>query len=169
MIAPENLAADFCEGSLFHDINQDEEIYDLADLTPQCGRKGDALKLFLGWSFYGKSGYAESIEKAFDTADHLFTLLSSSPNFALVSKAPLPCLQVCFYYAKGGVLSENVEENGRVTESIARRLITKGWMVDYAPGDKGKFFRVVVGRETRRETVEGLIKAFDVVAGELEG
>ena len=36
-----------------------------------------------------------------------------------------------------------------------------GFMVDYAPGEKGSFFRVVVNRETRRETIDKLIKAIE--------
>ncbi|KAL8684718.1 MAG: hypothetical protein Q9224_006171, partial [Gallowayella concinna] len=31
---------------------QPSEIYDLADLTLQCGRRGDALKLYLCWSYH---------------------------------------------------------------------------------------------------------------------
>jgi hypothetical protein len=31
--------------------------------------------------------------------------------------------------------------------------------VDYAPGEDGKFFRVVVNGQTKRGTVEGLVKA----------
>ena len=38
------------------DIDAGAEVYDLADLTPQCGRKGDALKLFLAWHYYGRAG-----------------------------------------------------------------------------------------------------------------
>jgi glutamate decarboxylase len=123
--------------------------------------------MFLGWTFYGKEGYALAIENAFNTAEYLFTLLSQHPDIALVSKHPLPCLQVCFYYAKGKKLSDNFEANGELTATIAQRLITRGWMIDYAPGDRGKFFRAVVGRETRRETVEGLVKAIGIIAGEL--
>jgi hypothetical protein len=35
-------------------------------------------------------------------------------------------------------------------------------MVDYAPGDKGSFFRVVVNSQTRKGTIDGLIKAIEV-------
>jgi len=40
-------------------------------------------------------------------------------------------------------------------------------MVDFAPGEKGKFFRVVVNGGTRRGTLEGLVRAIEEVAGEL--
>jgi len=154
-------------GYLFH-TSDSEEIWDLGDLTPQCGRKGDALKMFLGWTFYGREGYARMIENAFKNAEYLFDRLATNPNFVMVSKAPLPCLQVCFYWARKGILSEDKKVNDRKTENIVRRLVMRGYMVDYAPGERGKFFRVVIGRETRKETVDGLVKAIEEVAEEVE-
>jgi glutamate/tyrosine decarboxylase-like PLP-dependent enzyme len=153
--------------SLFHNTSPEAEVYDLADLTPQCGRKGEALKMFLSWSFYGKDGHARRIENAFDMAHYLYNILEVNPNFVLVSRKPLPCLQVCFYWARNGDLHAK-KDNSRVTETIAQRLHPRGFMIDYAPGDQGKFFRAVVGRETRKETVEGLVKAIEQLGEELE-
>ena len=39
-------------------------------------------------------------------------------------------------------------------------------MVDYAPGEDGKFFRVVVNPATRRGTLEGLVKAIEEIGNE---
>ena len=36
-------------------------------------------------------------------------------------------------------------------------------MIDYAPGEDGKFFRVVINGQTRIETVEGLVKGIEEV------
>ncbi|TID13946.1 PLP-dependent transferase [Venturia nashicola] len=154
-------------GYLFHGNVGGGEIYDLADLTPQCGRKGDALKLFLGWTYYGTSGYARQLENAFETAEYFYSLLDADPRFVVVSEQPLPCLQVCFYWAGKRGLSGDKVANGRITERIVNGLVGKGYMVDYAPGEMGKFFRVVVNRDTRRETVEGLVKAIEDVAGRI--
>ena len=41
-------------------------------------------------------------------------------------------------------------------------------MIDYAPGEDGKFFRVVVNGQTRRETVEALVRAIEDVGAELK-
>lgn len=49
-----------------------------------------------------------------------------------------------------------------------RKLVLKGWMMDFSPGAMGSFFRVVISGGTRRETVEGLVKAIELVAEELE-
>ena len=66
----------------------------MADLTPQCGRKGDALKVFLTWAYYGTSGMSAKIGRAFDRADQLYTLLEKDEDIVMVSRRPLPCLQV---------------------------------------------------------------------------
>ena len=145
--------------------NPNTEIYDLADLTLQCGRRGDSLKLALGWIFYGKEGYAEQIDHAFDVAAYMASRASSHSDLALVSENPPPCLQVCFYYAAGGTLRHDNEENSKVTKSIAEGLVMRGFMVDYATGDNGSFLRCVVSRGTRQETVDGLLIAVAEVGG----
>jgi glutamate decarboxylase len=177
-------------GYLFHnDENlegpEDAEVWDLADLTLQCGRKGDSVKFFLGMIYYGASGYATQIDNAVSMTAYLTNLIAQSPDLLLVSENPPPCLQVCFNYAPDGqsVYEHSTQgaerKNSRITEEIARRLIQKGFMVDFAPPTsedtkwRGKFFRAVINRETRLDTVEGLVKAVvDIgkrVLDEIEG
>ncbi|KAK5125117.1 hypothetical protein LTR85_000792 [Meristemomyces frigidus] len=144
-----------------------KEIWDLADLTPQCGRRGDSLKLALSWIYYGTAGFGAYIDDAFDTAAHLASLIASKPQFSLVSENPPPCLQVCFYFDKqDGAGHRN--RNSKVTEEITQKLIPRGFMTDYAPGEEGKFFRVVVNGQSRRETVEGLVKAIEEVGASIK-
>jgi glutamate decarboxylase len=135
------------------------EVWDLADLTLQCGRRADSLKLALAWVYYGAAGFERQIEGAFDTAAYLASLVAEHPDLTLVSSNPPPCLQVCFYYTPGGRLAEDVEVNTNRTKQVVRGLIDRGYMVDYAPGEKGSFFRVVVNCQTLKGTVEGLVKA----------
>lgn len=139
--------------------SSNKEIWDLADLTPQCGRRGDSLKLALSWIYYGSSGFETLIDTAFANAAHLASLIAANKSFTLVSSNPPPCLQVCFYYDK----KEDQKANSKMTEEIARKLIPRGWMIDYAPGDEGRFFRVVVNGGTRKSTLEGLVKAIEEV------
>lgn len=157
------------------------EVWDLADLTLQCGRRGDSLKLFLSWVYYGTEGYARQIDQACDVARHLATQIAQHGDFVLISENPPPCLQVCFYYAPGKQLpftpadyadtDKRAAKNSAVTEAIARAIVGRGFMVDYAPpgaGDKhlagmGKFFRCVVNLRTTRATVDGLIRAIEEV------
>ncbi|KAN0102043.1 glutamate decarboxylase-like protein-like protein 1 [Hyaloscypha variabilis] len=154
-------------GYLFHEGNESGEVWDLADLTLQCGRRGDSLKLALSWIYYGSDGFESQIGNAFDIASYFATEISKRKDFVLVSENPPPCLQVCFYFAKGGKLAERIEDNTAATSEIVRKLIPRGFMVDYAPGEEGSFFRVVVNRETTRGTIDGLIKAIEEVGNEL--
>jgi glutamate decarboxylase len=154
-------------GYLFHEGNHGGEVWDLADLTLQCGRKGDSLKLALSWIYYGSEGFERQIDNAFEIASYFAGQVSKRKDFVLVSENPPPCLQVCFYFAKVGNLAERKEENTKATSEIVQRLIPMGFMVDYAPGEKGSFFRVVVNRETTRGTIDGLIKAIEQVGYEL--
>ncbi|PWY84563.1 group II pyridoxal-5-phosphate decarboxylase [Aspergillus sclerotioniger CBS 115572] len=193
-----HLANTLPAGYLFHNADTDPdalngetelevdspEVWDLADLTLQCGRRADSLKLFLGWTYYGTAGYEHQIDAACSTAAHLATLVSQNPNFILVSENPPPCLQVCFYYAPNrqfvhprGIVSNETERgkaNSKVTEQVTHAIVRKGFMVDFAPpsGDEdavgnGKFFRCVVNVQTTRETVEALLRAIEEVGPEI--
>ncbi|KAK5686033.1 Glutamate decarboxylase 2 [Elasticomyces elasticus] len=144
--------------------NDVKEVWDLADLTPQCGRRGDSLKLALSWIYYGTSGYADYIDGAYDIAAHLANLVASNSKFSLVSENPPPCLQICFYFDK----QTDKQKNSKMTAEVSRRLVPRGFMIDYSPGEQGKFFRVVVNGQTRKETVEGLVKAIEEVGSSVK-
>jgi glutamate decarboxylase len=163
------------------------EVWDLADLTLQCGRRADSLKLFLSWTYYGSEGYERQINSAYDVAAYLATIIAQSQNLILVSENPPPCLQVCFRYGPGKQLVfppsrqisgrqlddvERGKRNSKITEEIARGLVNKGFMIDFAPpsgeevAGQGKFFRCVVNVLTKRETVDTLVDAvLEVGAG----
>jgi glutamate decarboxylase len=150
------------------DIKDEErELYDLADLTPQCGRRADSLKLYLSLQYYGLSHFSSLIENGFSNAEYLLSLVSRSPNFIPVSESPLPCWQVCFYHAPNRELSTDTKIVSKNTAKVAKALIGRGFMVDYSPGDKGAFFRVVVNGSTKKGTLNGLIKAIEELAIEL--
>ncbi|KKA28532.1 hypothetical protein TD95_004751 [Thielaviopsis punctulata] len=156
-------------GYLFHSTATEEEVWDLADLTLQCGRRGDAFKMALAWVAEGSEGFARKIDAAFAAAEALARLVQGEKELLLVSEIPPPCLQVCFYYAPGGQVSTDKAVNTRRTREITQRLIRRGFMVDFAPGPHGSFFRVVVNVQTLMSTVNGLVKAFKAVGAEVVG
>lgn len=92
---------------LFHDNDDGEEKQwgspqDLAELTLQCGRRGDSLKLFLSWQYYGSDGFGLQVDHAYSVACYLANLVESNPHTTLVSAKRPPCLQVCFYFTPHG-------------------------------------------------------------------
>ncbi len=113
-----------------------------------CGRRSDALKLYLGFLWYGRKGYEDRVDHAFEIAEYFCTSIESRKGFTLISSNPPPCLQVCFFYSPSGDLSASKEENTRITRTIAHDLHSSGqFLVDYAPEageqSRGEFFRVV--------------------------
>jgi glutamate decarboxylase len=157
------------DGATVQEVGNEEEVWDLADLTLQCGRRGDSLKLALAWVYYGPSGFERRIDHAFEMAAYLAGELKRKPHFVLLSDNPPPCLQVCFYYAPGGQLAQDAQTNTRQTRAITAELLKIGFMIDYAPGEKGSFFRVVVNCETERDTVQRLLRCLQDVGSQVYG
>lgn len=138
---------------LFHNTHSSEENYDLADGTMGCGRRADAVKLYLGWNWFGARGYGQRIDHAMQVADYLALTIRerASSGYTLVSEYPPPFLQVCFYYVPGSgeLTSATAAENTKVTRALVNYLHASGqFLVDYAPeagkDSRGEFFRVVV-------------------------
>ncbi|KAA8914433.1 hypothetical protein TRICI_002931 [Trichomonascus ciferrii] len=133
---------------LFHNSSDnEEENYDLADGTMGCGRRPDALKLYLGWRWYGTEGYEKRIDHAFDVTEYLARSVRDAPDFVLASEYPPPCLQTCLFYAPQNELSSDPDNNSTITHKISHELHRQGkFMIDFAPDPKGRgdFFRVVI-------------------------
>ncbi|KAF2737943.1 PLP-dependent transferase [Polyplosphaeria fusca] len=158
------LSADY----LFHTEHDSvADVFDLAELTPQCGRRADAFKMFLALNYYGVQHFSDLVARAYEGAEYLLQVVKGRKDFVAASPEPSPCLQVCFYFAREGRLGSDEAWNGEVTAKIANRLISRGFMIDFAPGPHGKFFRVVVNGNTRKGTLDGLVKAIEESANEL--
>jgi glutamate/tyrosine decarboxylase-like PLP-dependent enzyme len=70
---------------------------DIGLKTPQCGRRADALKLWLMWKYYGQAGFAKQIDRCWDLAAFFHQQLQRRPNFLSVLPQP-QCLNICFWY-----------------------------------------------------------------------
>lgn len=132
---------------LFHNRHSEETFYDLADGTMGCGRRPDALKLYMGWLYYGKKGYEERINHAHEIAGYFAQKISENKQkFKLVSSNPPPALQVCFFFNKDGHF-DDASVNTATTRDIVGKLHASGrFLIDYSPASGvagGEFFRVV--------------------------
>ncbi|KAI3659055.1 hypothetical protein MP638_002074 [Amoeboaphelidium occidentale] len=73
--------------------------YDLGNSSLGCGRKGDALKLYMSWKYYGKSGLGQRIDIALGNAKYLKDRLSTGDyagHFELAAEPEF--INVCFWY-----------------------------------------------------------------------
>ncbi|ANB12859.1 glutamate decarboxylase [Sugiyamaella lignohabitans] len=136
---------------LFHNSHDGDDNFDLADGTMGCGRRSDALKMYLAWNWYGTKGFGERIDHSFSVTEYLARKVHESDKFTLISDLPPPCLQTCFYFNHPSTqfksISEKAEENSNHTRQIVSQLFKRGkFLVDYSPHSSGtgEFFRVVV-------------------------
>ncbi len=94
---PEVLAKVCAHGNvahyLFHENSRD---YDLGRYSLQCGRRNDALKLWLAWRECGDAGWASLVENYISLADHLQTRIDNHPQLEMMSSREWT--NVCFRY-----------------------------------------------------------------------
>lgn len=64
--------------------NTADSAYDLGPGSLQCGRRVDALKLWLAWKYYGDSGYAARIEHLYDLAKYCTTFVENHDDLELL-------------------------------------------------------------------------------------
>ena len=50
--------------------------------------------MYLAWVYFGSQGFQSRVERAFEHARQLFRLLEECEEVVLVTRWPVPCLQV---------------------------------------------------------------------------
>lgn len=156
-------------GYLFH--SDDESSFDLADGTLGCGRRPDAVKLFLAWQYHGSNGFAKRVERASDLAKYLYTKVASSEHLIPLDCGEPQCLQVCFWFGKDKKLG-SVEETSTTTRHIVKTLhANQQFLVDYSTHERGEMFRVVLNSpKVTKDLVDELVLAVQEVGiRKLEG
>lgn len=101
---------------LFH--AGEDSAWDLGPRSFQCGRRVDALKLWLMWKHHGDRGFAVAIDRLFDLAGLAAERIARHPRLELM--APVQSLNVCFRYlpASGADPDElNLELRNRLRRS----------------------------------------------------
>ncbi|KAA0185610.1 cysteine sulfinic acid decarboxylase [Hyalella azteca] len=76
----------------FYDVS-----YDTGDMSVQCGRKGDALKVWLMFKIHGMDVLENRIDAAFAASKYLESEVKRREGFELVREG-LQCTNVCFWY-----------------------------------------------------------------------
>ena len=102
---------------LFHDEAED---VDLGRFSLQCGRRNDALKLWLEWRVRGDAGWSAMVDQYMDYASHLETLVNAHPELELMSSRMWT--NVCFRYSPQ---NSKMDLNELNTE-LRNRLIKEG-------------------------------------------
>lgn len=147
-------------GYLFHSKDSRENA---AMKTMGCGRRGDALKFWLYWIKYGRSGLGKHVEVGFELANELVTYIKAKPGLELGPLAEPLFLQICF---RPLPLDADAQRRASIkTKSAATHFVyeqlkrRRMFAVDFAPlpNDIGDFIRLVVHPRTKPQDLRILV------------
>lgn len=134
---------------LYHDTGAD---IDLGRFSLQCGRRNDALKLWLAWREIGDAGWASMLERFMDLADYLQRRIENHDALEMVSDRMWT--NVCFRYV--GQSAE--DELNQINAELRERLVQDGrFMVSRSTVDEKIILRSVIAN---RNITESSLDAF---------
>jgi glutamate/tyrosine decarboxylase-like PLP-dependent enzyme len=111
---------------LFHDDTNDN--INLGEHSLQCGRRTDALKLWLSWKYLGDKGFEKNIDHIFDMALYAKEKIESSTLLKLINT--VESLNVCFQIQPNSLESSDWNQ---FNIFVREKLLSEGkLMVNYA-------------------------------------
>ena len=129
------------------------EDVDLGRYSLQCGRRNDALKLWLAWREIGDAGWASMLERFMELANYLEGRIQEHPSLEMVSDRMWT--NVCFRY----VGSSDDSELNRINAQLRQRLIQDGrFMVSRSTiEDKIILRSVIANRNISKESLDAFL------------
>ncbi|MEL6554773.1 MAG: aminotransferase class V-fold PLP-dependent enzyme [Cyanobacteria bacterium J06621_11] len=150
---------------IFHDDTEaQQDPTDLGPSTLHCGRRVDAVKLWLAWQHLGDRGWQGLIDRFFTLAAQAESIISAHESLSLV--AARASVNLCFQY----IPQHKHHDTNELTLKIRQRLIDQGVsMVNYAELNGKVFFRLVIcNNQTRLEDLERFFEDLIAIAHELD-
>lgn len=139
----------------------DAEQVDLGRMSLQCGRRNDALKLFLAWREKGDAGWARQVERYIELADRLESRVKEHSNLEMMSSRFWS--NVCLRYT-----TENANLN-HLNQEIRNRLVKAGnFMISQSEiGDKTILRPVIANPHITEETIDDLVEEITRIGDEI--
>jgi len=129
----------------------DAEDVDLGRTSLQCGRRNDALKLFLAWRERGDAGWARMVERYVGLADYLQSKVESSESLEMVSSRVWS--NVCIRFTSEGI------DHNEINSQLRERLVKSGnFMISQSKIGNQIILRPVIANPLiTEETIDDLI------------
>ncbi|HMQ11063.1 MAG TPA: pyridoxal-dependent decarboxylase [Oligoflexia bacterium] len=146
-------------------IYRDEEAnYNLGPISIQCGRKVDALKLYLTWQALGHEGMHDHIDGLYKQADFFTQWIEEHPSFKLFG--PVESLNICFQYIHPGYTQQQTND---LNLAIRTRLLHTGQaMINYAYIDDDLIIRLILANPNmQQDQLHQLFKMIEKTALEI--
>jgi len=146
----------------------ESNLSDLGPSTLHCGRKADAVKLWLTWQHLGDEGWRDLTDRYFSLAERAEMIIISNASLELVF--PRQSLNLCFRYVPDSADANNERCKNALTIEIRQRLMHKGLaMVNYAALTGKVFLRLVVcNNQTRIADIEKFLEDVVDIGREIE-
>ncbi len=146
---------------IYHDTETGN--YDLGKKSIQCGRRVDALKLWLSWKYYGDQGYGQRITRLLELSEYFENKIKENSRFQLTK--PRQTLNVCFRYMP--LKDINIDDfNKNIRETLRK---TGKTLVNFGIIDNRFTFRWVVSNpEVTEKDIDIFFDNFLTTADQLE-
>lgn len=147
---------------IFH--TDDDDPTDLGPGTMHCGRRVDAVKLWLTWKHLGDRGWETLIDHYFDLAALAEAIINAHTSLTMVT--PRQSLNLCFQY----VPKNSQQSADELTLKIRQMLWEAGLaMVNYAKVDGKLVFRLVLcNNQTSHAELESFFDTLVALGRRLE-
>lgn len=131
LVKQAGLLEETCSGGggeyLFH--KDENAAFNLGQRSIQCGRRADALKVWLSWKHLGSQGFAQKVDYLQHCKQQFIQRIEEHPDFELL--APAAYLNVLFRYVPKSNMTE--AQSRELTIKLCKTLVSQGGAyVDYA-------------------------------------
>lgn len=139
----------------------DAEDVDLGRISLQCGRRNDALKLFLAWREKGDAGWSRQVENYVRLADYLEEKIVDHPNLQMMSTRVWS--NVCMRYVSEGI---DIDELNR---QLRYRLVRSGkFMISQSKIKDQTILRPVIANPSvSKETIDELVEEISNIGSDI--
>jgi glutamate/tyrosine decarboxylase-like PLP-dependent enzyme len=145
---------------IFHETENSS--YDTGPQSLQCGRKVDALKVWLNFIHHGRNGMEKRIDCLIEKTKYLRTKVIENPNTELMLEPS--SINLCFRFINSDKLNEY---NLKIREA----LVTQGeFLTNYARDKNGSvFFRhIFTHPETTNDEIDKFFERLNILADEFK-
>lgn len=128
----------------------------LGPASLQCGRRADALKVWLSWKELGNEGYAQQVDHLQELRQYCVEQINAHPNFEKI--APAPYLNVLFQFKPDHITDESIL--AKLNISICQTMAQHGGpFVDYASYHGRTGIRLILANElTTTDDIDRFLK-----------
>ena len=137
--------------------------YNLGERSIQCGRRADALKVWMSWKAIGTKGFSDKLEHLFDCKDYCVTKIDRASQLQML--APAVYLNVLFRYQPNADLTEQALRALNI--EIAAILKKQGTYIDYAQYKGQTGIRLILANgQCQQEDIDKMLqKCIDIGDG----